>query len=136
VIVVDTNVLAYYWIKGPFTEAAERLEEADPVWVAPAVWRHELWNVLATLVKARQMSLELAGEVAARAELQMDGSEMPVEAKDVLSLAARSGCSAYDGEFVALAISLGVPLVTCDRKLVKAFPRVARLLAEAVEADS
>jgi predicted nucleic acid-binding protein len=42
---------------------------------------------------------------------------------------ARSKCSAYDCEFVALAQGLKVPLITTDRKLVREFPRTARLLA-------
>ena len=90
----------------------------------------------ATLIRARQISLELAQEVASSAEEQMSEGEVAVQASDVLQLAARSGCSAYDCEFAALAISLGVPLITADRKLAKAFPKVARLLEEAVEADS
>jgi predicted nucleic acid-binding protein len=43
----------------------------------------------------------------------------------VLELASRSGCSAYDCEFVALAQDLEVPLVTNDRQILKAFPTIA-----------
>jgi len=43
----------------------------------------------------------------------------------VLTLAHESGRSAYDCEFVAVAIALGVPLITSDRQLVSTFPRVA-----------
>lgn len=39
------------------------------------------------------------------------------------------GCTAYDCEFVALSQRLGVPLVTLDRALLKAFPRLARKFA-------
>jgi predicted nucleic acid-binding protein len=42
-----------------------------------------------------------------------------------LQLAAESGCSAYDCEFVALARDLEVPLVTADRQLLAAFPSTA-----------
>ena len=38
---------------------------------------------------------------------------------------ATSHCSAYDCEFVALALELEVPLVTADRQLLRSFPRIA-----------
>lgn len=135
-IVVDTNVIAYLWIEGPMTEGAVALARADDAWVAPPLWRSELRNLLATLTRAGRLTEDQALRSAANAESQMRGADRPVETKDVLSLAARSRCSAYDCEFVALASSLGVPLVTCDRKLVKAFPTIAHLLPESVEADS
>jgi len=34
-IVVDTNILAYLYLPGEFTEAAESLLESDPDWAAP-----------------------------------------------------------------------------------------------------
>ena len=43
----------------------------------------------------------------------------------VLELAAVSGRSAYDCEYVAVAEALGVPLVTADRALESGFPGVA-----------
>ncbi len=39
----------------------------------------------------------------------------------MLRLAASSGCSAYDCEFVALAHELGVSLVTEDRRIRRSF---------------
>jgi len=43
----------------------------------------------------------------------------------VLGLAAQSGCTAYDCEFVALAADLGTRLVTADRRVLAAFPDIA-----------
>jgi predicted nucleic acid-binding protein len=40
----------------------------------------------------------------------------------MLELAHRSGCTAYDCEFVALAEKLELPLVTSDPQILKAFP--------------
>lgn len=54
-----------------------------------------------------------------------------MDAESVLRLAFSSGCSAYDCEFVALAGKLGVPLVTADRRVLAAFPKVVRSLEEA-----
>ena len=47
----------------------------------------------------------------------------------VLELVRDSDCSAYDCEFVALAMSLGVKLVTDEKKLLKAFPKHAVALS-------
>ena len=41
---------------------------------------------------------------------------------DVLELVRKSDCSAYDCELVALAVRLGIRLVTMDKKLLRAFP--------------
>lgn len=43
----------------------------------------------------------------------------------VLTIAAESGCSAYDSEYVALAMEKGLLLLTYDRKLIEAFPGIA-----------
>jgi predicted nucleic acid-binding protein len=48
-----------------------------------------------------------------------------VSQRVVLHLAKESGCSAYDCEFVSLAMDLGIPLVTADRQVLRAFPNVA-----------
>ena len=59
----------------------------------------------------------------------MAGRDFIVDSSDVLDLVARSTCSAYDCEFVALAQELAVPLITTDRKIVREFPEIARLLS-------
>jgi predicted nucleic acid-binding protein len=53
------------------------------------------------------------------------GERLP-DSGEVLRLASASGCTAYDCEFVALALALEAPLVTSDRELLAAFPAVAR----------
>ena len=51
-IVVDTNLIAYAVVPGARTEAALSVLGADPAWVAPALWRSELRNALATTMRA------------------------------------------------------------------------------------
>lgn len=130
-IVVDTYVIAYLWLPGVRTAAAERLLKTDPDWNAPLLWRSEFRNVLAGYLRRRDVKLETALQIAEGAEELMRGREFSVPSAQVLARAEESGRSAYDCEFVVLAEELGVSLVTSDEKLVKSFPSVARSLAAA-----
>ena len=51
------------------------------------------------------------------------GLEFEVDSSAVLELVRGSDCSAYDCEFLALAIKLNTKLVTMDKKLLRAFPK-------------
>lgn len=121
-IVVDTNVIAYLFLQGVRTRQAEAILRRDAEWAAPYLWRSEFRNVLALYVRQRILSLDDAQSIRQEAETLMQGGEFEVSSADVLALAASSGCSAYDCEFVVLARRLGVPLVTSDKKVLKAFP--------------
>jgi predicted nucleic acid-binding protein len=124
-IVVDTNLIGYLVIPGEQTEQAERVLTKDPDWVAPRLWRSELRNVLALYLRRRLLGLEDAVAMMDQAERLMAGREGATPSLPVLALAERSGRSAYDCEFVALASELGVRFVTADRQLVQAFPELA-----------
>jgi predicted nucleic acid-binding protein len=41
VIVVDTNVLAYLYLPGKYSAAAEKLLLSDGEWAMPRLWRSE-----------------------------------------------------------------------------------------------
>ena len=66
--------------------------------------------------------LYLPGDFTQRAEALMSGREYEMDFYDVLALVRKSDCSAYDSEFVALAVRLGIRLVTMDKKLLRGFP--------------
>lgn len=127
-IVVDTNVVAYLLLRGPQTAAAEALLEAHPTWAAPPLWRSEWRNVLVGYWRRGSLSLEQVIALQEQAETLVIGHEEPVQSEAVLRLAASSGCSAYDCEFVAAAQQLDAPLVTADLALLKAFPALTRSL--------
>ena len=78
------------------------------------------------------MDLRTALEYYRDAERLMQGRESHADTAAVLTLAAQTGCSAYDCEFVALAQELGVLLVTSDRKLAAKFKPTAIPLQEHV----
>jgi predicted nucleic acid-binding protein len=125
VIVVDTNAIVHLLIGSDRTDAALRVFGRDHEWAAPILWRSEFRNVLCTLVRHRSLAVSDALETAREAETLLAGNEFGVETQAVIELAAQSGCSAYDCEFVALAGDLAVPLVTSDRQILAAFPKRA-----------
>lgn len=124
-IVTDTNLIVYLYVHGQHTGRAERVLRRDPAWAAPLLWRSEFRNSLAGLVRRRVLGLDEAARVASDAERLLAGSEYSVASSSILQLALRSGCSAYDCEFVSLALDLEVRLITTDRQVLKAFPDTA-----------
>jgi len=124
-IVVDTNIISYLFINGEFTDLAEKAFQRDHHWVAPLLWRSEFRNVLALCIKKTILTFDDAIQIMAEAELLMKGNEYSVPSISTLRLAAKSNCSAYDCEFVALAEDLRIPLVTMDKKVLKSFPKTA-----------
>lgn len=125
-IVVDTNVLAYLCIGGDLVERAEQVLLADSEWHAPRLWRSELRNVLAGLIRREMVDVEGALGILAEAEVLLAGRDHEARSEDVVALVVESDCSAYDCEFVALAQRLDAPLVTHDRRVLAAFPQTAR----------
>lgn len=127
-IVVDSNVLAYLYLPGQFTAAAEALLARDPEWAAPLLWRSEFRNILAGYLRRKILSFEQVCAIQTEAESLMDGFEFPVDSQEVMALVNRSNCSAYDCEFVALAQRLQTSLITMDKKILKAFAQHAQPL--------
>lgn len=129
-IVVNTNILAYLVINGEFTGQAEDVLRKDPYWVSPPLWQSELSNLLTGYIRRDAITLSTAQEFMNFAIEIMGKGTTAVSPNTVLGLAASSTCSSYDCEFVALAQSLGIPLVTNDNQVLKEFPGTAISLAD------
>jgi predicted nucleic acid-binding protein len=128
-IVVDTNVLAYLYLPGEYTAAAETLLEQDPDWAAPILWRSEFRNILAGYLRRKAITFEQANSLQREAESLLEGAEFEVESLTVLELVRDSDCCAYDCEFIALTMKLDTKLITMDKKLLRAFPKRAIALS-------
>ena len=124
-IVVDVNVIAPLYLPGDQTCAAEALRRNDPGWAAPVLWRSEFRNILAGYVRRGGITLDQAVRIQSRAEDLISGNEYDVDSTQVLTLVGESECTAYDCEYVALAVTLGAKLVTRDEQVLRSFPRVA-----------
>jgi predicted nucleic acid-binding protein len=132
VIVVDTNIIAYFYLSAQHGQKCRQLMAKDLDWLAPILWRSEFRNVLIMQVRHNILAFDKAIEFQSDAEQQMSGNERQVNSDDVLRLAQSSGRSAYDCEYVALAESLGIRLVTEDQQLLKAFPTISISLDDAI----
>ena len=128
-IVVDSNVLAYLYLPGEYTAAAEALLEQDSDWAAPILWRSEFRNILAGYLRRKAITFEQANSLQREAESLLEGAEFEVESLAVLELVRDSDCSAYDCEFIALAMKLDTKLITMNKKLLRAFPKRAIALS-------
>ena len=120
-IVVDTNVIHYCWVRGVYTDVAQAVRQQDPDWHAPILWRSELCNVLTAYLRRQSLSREQIVEILDAADQALAGSEHVIADQLVLDVVEGSTLTAYDAEFVALASALSVPLVTADKTVLKAF---------------
>jgi predicted nucleic acid-binding protein len=124
-IVVDTNVIGYLFLSSEQSKLAERALQKDGEWAAPILWRSELRSVLTFYIRQGLIELEQAQRIMQGALRLIKGREYEVSSYEVLRLAAKSGCSAYDCEFIATANDLKVPLLTVDKQLLREFSSVA-----------
>lgn len=121
-IVVDSNVVAYYWINGPLTEIAQKVWTKDPEWHVPFLWRSEMRSILAGYLRDGTLNAAQSSQVMAAAEAAYAGREHFVSSEEVFEIVRETSLSAYDAEFVALANALAVPLVTTDKAVLRAYP--------------
>ena len=124
-IVVDASVLVDFLSDDSEEGVVDQVLLADPGWAVPFLWRSEFANFLATGMRRGALDLEKSLVLFGMARELVAGREHAVSPERVLRACAASGCTAYDCEYAVLAESLGVPLVTGDRQLLKAFPGLA-----------
>ena len=122
-IVVDTNVIVAMSVPNDNRGIASQIWLRDPDWRAPALWRNEYRNVIVQRLRhgigdmeAARLAMRIAHDLLPRDRTYESDDD------DVLALAARCGCSAYDCEFVSLASRLETQLLTWDKQLLREFP--------------
>ena len=127
VLLVDANIVAYLLVDGSKTAQARALWTIDSDWRAPRLLSYELANVFAQYVKQGGVSLERAtAALEDAAGLIRLGDQDP--AARVLEIASKLAVSAYDATYLAAAEALDTPLVTEDRRLLRAAPKITRSL--------
>jgi len=121
-IPVDANILAYYFIESPFTELARQVFAKDKEWVVPSLWQHEFLSVLLKIARQGSQSEANLLTIWENANALIEGNEKEVDMQQAFHLAIQHHVSSYDAQYLTLAQTLGIPLVTEDRKLRQAAP--------------
>ena len=127
-IVVDTNIISYFYISGEKPQQAEQLLLADSHWNAPILWRSEFRNVLSQYLQKDILAFEEILLIIQQAEKLLTDNEFEIPSSHIMQLVSSSDCSAYDCEFVALALYLDAPLITEDKKVLREFPSITKSL--------
>ncbi len=126
--VVDTNVVAYFLFgTEPFAEEVRAFWSAVREPIAPALWEAELVNVVWMAIRS---GIVLAEEGPKRLDLAARLGVHSVPSRRLwhgaVTRAVRSGVAVYDTLFVELASRQRLPLATFDRKMLTAFPEIAK----------
>jgi predicted nucleic acid-binding protein len=123
-IVIDANILIYALIECDNSRLIPQLRAKDADWRTTELCRHETLNVLATYQRRGILTLEQCQELLNHANRFITHAQCEVNFAAALEIAAKHGISGYDAQYVALAASLSVPLISEDRKLQQAMPDV------------
>lgn len=120
-IVVDASVVAASLLRERHTDAARTLLISTAEVHAPALLSLEIANAI---WKAHRRNL-LSGAEADVLMAQFRALRIAIHERDdltdrALDLALRHDRSAYDCAYLALAVALGIPLVTADERFVNA----------------
>ena len=124
-IVADASLITCFAVQSEWSQLADGVCEADATWAAPLLWRSEVRDVLVKYMQVAGMTLDAALLAMHSADEIINGREYAVDTGKVLELATASGCTARECEYVALALDLDVPLVTMEKQVLRAFPKVA-----------
>ena len=124
-IVVDTNVMTHLLMGGERGTDAALLFEQDPEWAAPVILTSELRNVLLGFVRQGVLSPEQSKAMSDDAAAILGNRVATVSGDQVFDVALECVLTAYDAEFVVLARTLGVRLVTLDGAILRGAADVA-----------
>lgn len=124
--VVDTNVIAYFVLG-----TVAFVDEVRPFWssvselLSPTLWEAEFGNVVWMAVRAGALpASEAPAKVNLAGRLGIHSISNRRLWQGAVLRAIQSGAAVYDTLFVELAEREGVPLVTFDAKLIRAWPDI------------
>ena len=118
-IVVDASVVAKFYFFEPGSERARAFLTSGVVALAPDLLRAEMANIAVKRVRLGLSTREEAHAALGSIDDIVD-EFVPLRglADRSFTIAADSGCSAYDALYLALAVARGAQMLTADQRLV------------------
>lgn len=107
-----------------------RMRARREPYYAPSLWRLEVVNALRSLERRRAMAAdaaEIAADILERMRPIFHDAEMPLA--DLLKLARKFDLSAYDANYLALALELRLPIACSDGSLRSVLARAGVKIA-------
>ena len=121
ILVIDASVALKAFFPEDDTERARALLDKSDERFAPDLIVAEACNAVWLKVRAGNLEAGLASDILDRIPGLFDALTPSSRlARDALSLAVSLGHPAYDCFYLALAQRLGAPLITADRRLIRA----------------
>lgn len=124
-IVADANLIGNLFMHSSDSSIAIQVFEKDPDWYAPFLWQSEVRSIVTSYFRHKMITIDKAIQVMDEAHDLMINHERFVVSNLVLELVGSSKCTSYDCEYVALAKEMNLTLITFDKQIVEAFPRIA-----------
>ena len=122
--VVDASVAAKWFLEEPFTAEAAALLRSGNRLSAPDFLLLEMDSLLVKRMRRGDLTAEKAREVrSVLGQLPLDYHAFGAFQDHAWELACQTGCSIYDCLYLAMALALGAPLVTADRKFLGSLAR-------------
>jgi predicted nucleic acid-binding protein len=122
-IIVDATVVPFLFLEGELTEEVRDLYALDSGWVTPPILNHEILHLLARLgVSEGNEPMELLWREI-RGVLSI-GQQVPDPVRS-LRLGIEYRLSGYEAQYLCLAESLNLLLITEELRLRELFPKRA-----------
>jgi predicted nucleic acid-binding protein len=135
-IVVDTNIIAYLWLDSKRSDLVDAVHGTDPDWIVPRLWRYEFLNVLTSYIRNKNLPIKDALSIWRQALSTFQRSEYESDPEHVVHVSSANRISAYDAQFITLAVQKGVKLVTEHRDLLDKFHGTAISMEDFTAPDS
>jgi predicted nucleic acid-binding protein len=119
--------------RNDFSRLIPQMRAKDADWRTTELCRHEALNVLATYQRRGVLTLEQCQELLNHANRFIAQAQCEVNFATSLDIAAKYGISGYDAQYVELAASLSVPLISEDQKLRQAAPEMVMSMQQFID---